>query len=370
MCGHNLAQSGAVRISLMLEQRATIAAAKSERCARMADIELFKIGGYSVTLFRVLVPVAILVAAFVAASTVATLFGRLRVKVGPNRASFVYLSGQIIRYLIIFVGVFAAASAIGLNLSSLSIFAGALGIGIGLGLQDIVKNFTCGIILLLDRSIEVGDFIELEDGTAGAVVSIGPRATTIRTNDNVDILLPNAQLLNGQLTNWTHDQTTRRVHIPFGVAYGTDKERVKQAALEAALAVPFTRPDDEAHKTQVWLVGFGDSALDFELVVWPTLEAIKRPGSMMAAYRWALDDALRTYNIELPFPQRDLRLRGFAGLEGDALLDLYARGSVGQGDRPSHEEGSRDRGIGGLPSENDAAADIPAEEPRADDKRE
>ncbi len=331
----------------------------------MADIELFQIGGYSVTVFRLLLPVAILGVAFVAASTVATLFGRLRLKVAPTRASFVYLSGQILRYLIIFVGVFAAASAVGLDLSSLSIFAGALGIGIGLGLQDIVKNFICGIILLVDRSIEVGDYIQLEDGTAGAVVAIGPRATTIKTNDNVDILLPNAQLLNGQLTNWTHDQATRRVHVPFGVAYGTDKERVKQAALEAALAVPFTRPDDAVHKTQVWLVGFGDSALNFELVVWPTLEAVKRPGSMMAAYRWALDDALRAHAIEIPFPQRDLRLRGFAGLEAEALLELVAKGPLADGLRPLADDGGIDRGQGGPASGNDAAGDIPAEKPGA-----
>lgn len=228
--------------------------------------------------------------------------------------------------------------------------AGALGVGIGLGLQDVVKNFVCGIILLFDGSIEVGDYVELEDGTAGAVAAIGPRATTLRTTDHLDVLVPNANLLGSKLTNWTRGRDARRVRVPFTVAYGTDKELVKLAALEAARSVPFTLPDDGEQKTQVWLTGFGESALEFALVVWPTLEAVKRPANMMAAYCWALDDALREHGIEIPFPQHDLRVRSFFGQEGQAGMNAVL------GQAAIQDAVARPDATGA--SANDAAADI------------
>ena len=96
---------------------------------------------------------------------------------------------------------------------------------------------------------------------------------------------------------------------------------VPQVVLEAARDVPFTLPDTDKHRTQVWLVGYGDSCLKFELIVWPTLEAVKRPKAMNAAYTWAIDDALCKAGIEIPYPQRDVRLRAFFGEEGEDALD-------------------------------------------------
>lgn len=290
----------------------------------MLDQTLFTVGGISFTLIGILAPILVVAGAIILASLVARSFRRLHRRASPSRATLVYVSGQLLRYAILFAGVMLAISAAGLNLSSFSLFAGALGVGVGLGLQDVVRNFTYGIILMFEQSVEVGDFIELEDGTAGAVVAIGARATTITTNDNVDVLIPNALLLSGPLTNWTRNHATRRVHVPFGVAYGSDKELVKKAALEAARAVPFTQ-ENETLKTQVWLTGFGDSALEFELVVWPTLDAVKRPGSMFAAYRWALDDALARHGLEIPFPQRDIRVRTLFGTEGSQALRHISR---------------------------------------------
>ena len=117
---------------------------------------------------------------------------------------------------------------------------------------------------------------------------MGPRATRLRTNDNVDVVIPNSKLIENPLINWTLKGDTRRVHVPFGVAYGSDKECVRRAVLEAAHKVPFTLPDTRDRKTQVWLVGFGESALNFELVVWPTLDSFKRPAAMQAAYNWSI----------------------------------------------------------------------------------
>ncbi len=311
---------------------------------------IFSIGNAGISLSAIITAAAIVLVAFIAIWVIRQLTARAQRKLGEGRASTLYVAGQVARYVIVFAALAAAISALGVDLSALSLFAGALGVGIGLGLQDVVKNFVCGIILLFDGSLEVGDYVELDDGTAGAVAGIGPRATTLRTTDNVDVLVPNADLLGGKLTNWTRDRASRRIHVPFTVAYGTDKELVKLAALEAARSVPITMPESDDHKTQVWLAGFGDSALEFELVVWPSLEAVKRPGSMMAAYCWALDDALCKHGIEIPFPQRDLRIRSYFGHEGQAGVEAMT--GRGNGAVTPLKAGVSDASV------NDAAADI------------
>ncbi len=280
------------------------------------DQPLLKIGAFSLTPEKLVVAVTVIAVSIAFIWFIRQLTKRSLARSGEGRAATIYVAGQIARYLVVIGALAGVISALGVDLSALSLFAGALGVGIGLGLQDVVKNFVYGLILLFDGSIEVGDFVELEDGTAGLVVAIGPRATTLRTNDYVDMLVPNAVLLGGKLTNWTRDRVSRRIHVPFTVAYGSDKEKVRTAALEAAHAVAFTQPDDGDRRTQVWLTGFGESALNFELVVWPSLDAVKRPGSMMAAYCWALDDALRRHGIEIPYPQQDIRLRSWFGHEG------------------------------------------------------
>lgn len=315
------------------------------------DTQLLKVGGTGITVETLIAAAIVLTVAVVAAWAVRFLVRRAQARLGEARMASVYIGGQIVRYVIVFAGLATAVSTLGVDLSTLSLFAGALGVGIGLGLQDIVKNFVCGIVLLFDRSIEVGDYVELEDGTSGIVSSIGPRATNLLTNDNVDVMVPNANLLNGQLTNWTRNRGTRRIHVPFGVAYGSDKDKVKAAALAAARSVPFTMPDDGTHKTQVWLTKFNDSSLDFELVVWPTLAAVKRPGSMMAAYCWAIDDALREYGVEIPFPQRDIHIRSFFGKEGEPGADSF-HGRADGGEEVERRQPERSS------SANDAAQDI------------
>ena len=147
------------------------------------------------------------------------------------------------------------------------------------------------------------------------------RSTLITTNDNIDILVPNSEFVATQVTNWTLREAFRRIHIPFGVAYGTDKELVKKAVLEAADRVPWTFSEQNRRKPQVWCVSFGDSSLDFELVVWLTPEAVKRPGAVQSDFLWEIETSLAEHNIEVPFPQRDLHLRsGFDSATG-ALQD-------------------------------------------------
>ena len=288
----------------------------------IADAEVLSFGNISVTLGGLVAGGVVLLVAVVLSKVVSRALERVREKASQRTAGALYLLEKLVTYGLVMVGVIAGLSTAGLNLSSLALFAGAIGIGIGLGLQGVVKEFVSGLFLIFDRMVSIGDYIELEDGVRGAIVEIGPRASRIRTNDNVNIIIANSKLIEDRVTNWTLKGDTRRIHVPFSVAYGADRGQVRDAVLAAARASPFTLPETETRKSQVWLVGFGESGLDFELLVWPTQAAVKRPANMHAAYTWLIADALDDAGIEIPFPQTDLRLRSFFGREGDEALGL------------------------------------------------
>ncbi|MEM6947453.1 MAG: mechanosensitive ion channel domain-containing protein [Pseudomonadota bacterium] len=227
-------------------------------------------------------------------------------KINPSMAGIL---GQVAKITFMVIAVMIALSVVGVNLTALTVFSGALGVGIGFGLQTIFSNFISGIIILFERSVKVGDFIELQSGVTGQVREISIRSTLITTNDNVDILVPNEEFIKAQVVNWTLKDSQRRLRVPFGVAYGSDKDLVRKAGLEAAEAVQWTDRGRDARAPQVWLVGFGDSSLDFELVVWLIDEAVLRPAKVQADYNWALHTALEKYDLEIPFPQRDVNFR-------------------------------------------------------------
>jgi len=233
--------------------------------------------------------------------------------VKPNESqtlntSTIYALSRILRYIVWFLGAVIGLSFIGFDVGSLAILGGALGVGIGFGLQNIFSNFVSGIIILLERTLKVGDFVDLQSGVMGRVSEINMRYTRITTNDAVDIIVPNSEFINGRVINWTLGDMTRRVHIPFGVAYGTDKELVKTCALKAANKVPYTIEDNE-HQSDVWLINFGDSSLDFELVVWVGIEGVRAPSKVSAKYLWQIETELGLAGVEVPFPQRDLHVR-------------------------------------------------------------
>lgn len=244
-------------------------------------------------------------------------FSSQRVSVSP---SSIYALSRVLHYLILSIGVVIGLSSIGVDFTKFALLASALSIGIGFGLQTLVSNFVAGLIILFEKSLKVGDFVELESGITGEVMEINMRSTLITTNDNIDILVPNSEFINKNVTNWTMREVYRRVRVPFGVAYGSDKELVKKAALEAADNVHWTLKTDPNRKPQVWLVRFGDSSLDFELVTWLIPEAVKRPSGVQASYLWEISNKLAEHNIEIPFPQRDLHLRsGFDTLIKEKL---------------------------------------------------
>ena len=254
----------------------------------LSDFQI-PIGKGSVSAWRILTSVAIaIVALWVGRVAGAAAQTRLRStsRLNPSMAG---LLGQVANILLMVVAIAIALQTVGVNLSALTIFSGALGVGIGFGLQSIFSNFISGVIILIEKSVKVGDFIELQSGVTGLVNEINIRSTVVTTNDNVDILVPNEEFIKAQVINWTLREARRRTHIKFGVAYGSDKNVVRKAG---------------------WLTGFGDSSLDFELVVWLTEEAVKKPAKVTADYNWAIHSALERHGIEIPFPQQDLHFRG------------------------------------------------------------
>ena len=271
------------------------------------ETPIFDIGTTPISIVRLLGLVLIVIGAWWAGGRIEEGLRRVARK-HENNAALIYAWARILRYAFWAVATFVGLNYLGINLASLAIVGGAVGVGIGFGLQNIFSNFFSGIILLLEKTIKEGDFVDLQSGTRGHVSEIGLRYTRVTTNDDVDVIVPNTEFINGRVVNWTLGSHFRRVHIPFGVAYGSDKEVVKAAGLAAAAALATTYTD-ETHGSDVWLVELGDSSLNFELIVWVSGKAVDAPAAVEAAYKWAVHDELLKAGLEIPFPQRDLNLR-------------------------------------------------------------
>jgi small-conductance mechanosensitive channel len=211
---------------------------------------------------------------------------------------------RIIGYTLIAGGFYVAFQLVGVDLSSLAIIAASLGVGIGFGLQNIINNLVSGIIILAERPISIGDRIEVA-GVAGRVTKIQLRSTTVVTNDNITMIVPNADFISNTVTNWSHGDPKVRIRVPVGVAYGSDLKLLQRLLLEAAAEHPKALRDPSP---VVLFTEFGDSSLNFELGVW-TQEMTATPIHFTSEMNFIIDQKLRENDIEIPFPQRDLHVR-------------------------------------------------------------
>lgn len=211
---------------------------------------------------------------------------------------------RIIGYTLIAVGFYVAFQLVGVDLSSLAIIAASLGVGIGFGLQNIINNLVSGIIILAERPISIGDRIEVA-GVAGRVTKIQLRSTTVVTNDNITMIVPNADFISNTVTNWSHGDPKVRIRVPVGVAYGSDLKLLQRLLLEAAAEHPKALRDPSP---VVLFNEFGDNSLNFELGVW-TQEMTAAPIHFTSEMNFIIEQKLRENDIEIPFPQRDLHVR-------------------------------------------------------------
>ncbi|MCW8825275.1 MAG: mechanosensitive ion channel, partial [Gammaproteobacteria bacterium] len=215
---------------------------------------------------------------------------------------------SITAYTAAAIAIIVALSFAGVELSNLAIIAGALSVGIGFGLQNIVNNFVSGLILLFERPIQIGDWIVVGN-TEGYVQKISIRSTQIQTFDRADVIVPNSELISAQVTNWMLHDLRGRVRVPIGVAYGSDVEKVKKILLKIAHEQSGVILDGSVTPPKVLFLGFGDSALNFELRY--IIRNVDEKLQTLSDTNFAIDKAFQENDISIPFPQRDLHIRNW-----------------------------------------------------------
>ncbi len=269
-----------------------------------------EIGNFRVSLASVALAVGVLlVAAFVSRTLRSFLDKRLagRTHLDPGLQ---YTLLRLTHYAIITAGIiFALNVGFGADFTSLAVVFTALSVGIGFGLQFIAGDIASGFILLFERPVRVNDFITINgtDGkvTEGRVQSINLRTTVVMTNDHITVIVPNSKLVNQNLVNWSNADRRARIAVPIGVAYDSDVDLVTATLLRAAEAVNHVLPEP---KPSVQFLGFGESSLDFRLLIWT--DRPRRHPQIKSDINYRIRRLFNEAGIEVPFPQRDLNLRG------------------------------------------------------------
>lgn len=273
---------------------------------------MFEIGGNRYSLSLITTLILVIIAVFWVAHALSNWIKRgVLMRMIMDRGTREVVAA-FIRYLLSFLGIVIVLQTAGVNLSSLTIFAGVLGIGLGFGLQNLASNFISGVTLLLEQPIRVGDFIQVND-LLGTVENISVRSTIVRTQDGVFVIVPNIKFVENHVINWSYQDPRCRIRIPVSVEYGCDTLLISEALLEAARREPRVMSDPPP---RVWFKAFGESSLNFELLVWINQPAENEP--IKSALNFAIDQAFRSRGIEMPFPQRELYLRNV-----EELLPLF-----------------------------------------------
>ncbi len=267
------------------------------------DFAIFHVANTSVTL-RSLITFGVVAAFFIGSSRIlrrilmTRFLARLQVEEGTR-----YSLARIVQYTVVVVGVVVAFQFIGIDLSGLLVVFGFLSVGIGFGLQNITSNFISGLILLFERHIKVGDRVTVGD-TEGDVIEINIRSTTIRSLNNISIIVPNTEFISGTVINWSHTDPKVRLDIAVGVSYNSDLDTVLRSLYEVADENPEVL---KSPKPEVLLETFGDSSWDMNLRAW--IGNPKRDRQARSDLNCAIVRKFRDNGVEIPFPQRDLHLR-------------------------------------------------------------
>jgi small-conductance mechanosensitive channel len=266
------------------------------------DRPLFFLGGSAVTLASLISFVVFLLVAFTLSALLQRAMGRVYHSRGVEEG-VQYALNRLLHYAVLVVGGFLALDNLGISVTALAGLGAVLAIGIGFGLQNIAQNFVSGLILLLERPVKKGDLVEV-GMTRGVVRSIHARATIVTTFDNVDIIVPNGDLITQQVVNQTFGSRSLRIRVEVGVAYGSDTALVRDTLERIAAAHPEVLREPAP---VVLFSAFGESSLDFAVLAWVS-DPI-RQARIASDLRFAIDEAFRAAHIEIPFPQRDLHIR-------------------------------------------------------------
>ena len=214
-----------------------------------------------------------------------------------------YTLSRVAQYIVVIIGLLISFQFVGIDLTSLAVVFGLLSVGIGFGLQNVTANFISGLIIMFERPISVGDRVEV-DGIEGDVTEISIRSTKIRTNNNISIIVPNSKFVENNVVNYSHGDPSFRLDIEVGVSYASDLDTILKAMNEIANEHPnvMDNPEHEVH-----LVEFGDSSWNMQLRLWIT--NVKDRYVYRNEFHQAIVRKFEEYEIEIPFPQRDIHVR-------------------------------------------------------------
>ncbi|MGB0911729.1 MAG: mechanosensitive ion channel family protein [Nitrospirales bacterium] len=252
----------------------------------------------SLSMFLVIVVAFFLISRIIKEVLARRLLAHLKLSTGTS-----YTLLRLTQYTLWFVGGFVAFQFVGIDLSGVAVIFGFLSVGIGFGMQNLTSNFISGLILLFEQHIQVGDRVTVGD-TEGNVVEINIRSTTIRSLNNIALIVPNSEFIQSTVTNWSHGDPKTRLEIDIGVSYDSDLDLVIQSLLAVANEHSLLLKDPEPN---VWFTSFGDSAWNLQLLVWVDSPKIRR--QVTSDINCAIVRKFREHNIEIPFPQRDLHVR-------------------------------------------------------------
>jgi len=274
-----------------------------DQTSRFLDSFAIEFGDFRLTLLGMMKAVLVTGLLFIGARTVADIAAR---RIGKNEdisPSMRVLTVKFLQVALYSAAFFVGLKAVGFDLTGLAVLSGAIGVGLGFGLQKVVSNLVSGVIILLDKSIKPGDVISLGD-TFGWIESLGARYVSVVTRDGREFLIPNEDLITGQVVNWSHSNEYVRIDIFFGAAYSDDPHLVRKIAVEAAYSVGRVL---RSHRTVCHITGFGDSSVDYILRFWITDPAEGLTNVKGEVYL-ALWDAFKKHGISIPFPQREVTM--------------------------------------------------------------
>ena len=265
--------------------------------------DIFPLGNNAYSVLDLIILIALLTALFILARSIKQVL-RMRVLsiTGLSRAAQETIA-VVANYGFILIGTLVLLQLWGLDITSLNVFAGVLGVGVGLGIQGIAKEFVSGLVLIFERPIQVGDFVDV-GGLVGTIENISVRSTELTTIDRVSVILPNSRFLEQEVVNWSHRSGISRLHIPVKVAYGSDVELVRQTLLDAAnehsdvLSIP---------PPNIFFLGFGDSALEFNLLPW--ISEPRKQFQIKSDLYFLVYKLFQERGITIPFPQQDIHVR-------------------------------------------------------------